>query len=331
MITTNLWIHPRTGQLRYYINFEEWAPAAGITEDTRGNLHFPAAQFVPGKKISRANLQTLKGFKVWADENGKITVDYFVNFYNWGVDSAEEFAQKLEAYFAENGGLDFLIDDEEEAVTTAEEIEIAELKAQAEEVAKTHEEGATYLEAKAEAIQTRINDRKVIFPEDGLFSTDKKIVAQAERIFLAQYRAELGIASNWEAMDWVSAEYRQPMDKRGPEFIRTSYSYAIAAYAMSLQPNPARVDWVDYETEVISQAVEAIENWDQATSTTWRGRRLEISADFFENCWHISVRPLTPTEADGWPEPEFVGLQIEGDFSPQAVLEDLVTEAMVNS
>lgn len=121
-IATNAWTNPRNGETRHYINFEEWAPAAGITED----LHFPAAQFVPSKKISRANLQTLKGFKVWADENGKITVDNFVNFYNWGVDSVEEFAQKLEDAVAKQGGLDFMgteekgEQEESEAVATEE-------------------------------------------------------------------------------------------------------------------------------------------------------------------------------------------------------------------
>lgn len=325
MITTNPWIHPRTGQLRYYINFEEWAPAAGVTTDHLGQRHFD------GYKLSRAKSAKLRSFKVWADENGKITVDYYINFYAFNVDNAKEFAEKLEAYFAENGGLDFLIDDEEDAEPTAEELEIAELKAKAEEVAPTHEEGATYLEAKAEAIQTRINDRRVIFPEDGLYSASKDEVAQAERIFIAQYKEEMGVASIWEAMKWIEEDYRPPMDKRGPSFIRTSYSYAVAAYAKTLQPNPALVDWVDYESEVISQAVEAIENWDQATTTSWRGRRLEINADFFEDCWHISVMPLAPAEADGWPEQVEVGLQITGAFHARGVLEELVKKAMLAS
>lgn len=118
-ITTNTWTHPTAGQIRHYINFEDWAPAAGITEES-GTYIFPKAQFVPSKKVSRANLQKLKGFKVWADENGKITVDNFYNFYNWGVEDSAEFAQKLESYFNKNSGFDF----QEEEVTeeAAEEV-----------------------------------------------------------------------------------------------------------------------------------------------------------------------------------------------------------------
>lgn len=126
-IKTNAWINPRNGETRHYINFKEWAPAAGITEDISGNLHFPAARFIRSKRISRANLRKLKEFKVWADGNGKITVQNFINFYNWGVDSAEEFAQKLEDAFAELGGLDFI-------AAPAKEAEQAQAEPEAEEV-----------------------------------------------------------------------------------------------------------------------------------------------------------------------------------------------------
>lgn len=121
-ITTNAWTHPTTGETRHYINFEEWAPAAGITKEN-GTYTFPKAQFVPSKEISRANMQKLNGFKVWADENGKITVDNFYNFYNWGVEDSAEFAQKLETYFTENGGFDFQAEAEEPAESSEEAVE----------------------------------------------------------------------------------------------------------------------------------------------------------------------------------------------------------------
>lgn len=106
--STKSWVHPTTGATRYYIEFEEWETAAGITTDDSGNRYLPAARFVPSKKVSRATLSTLRSFKVWADENGKITVDNFTNLFNFGVEDAEEFAQNLENYIAENGGLDFM-------------------------------------------------------------------------------------------------------------------------------------------------------------------------------------------------------------------------------
>ena len=107
-IATNSWTHPTTGAHRYYIDFEEWETAAGITKDDNGARNMPAAKGVPSKKVSRATLSKLRGFKVWADENGKITVDNFTNFYNFGVDDASEFAQNLENYIVANGGLDFM-------------------------------------------------------------------------------------------------------------------------------------------------------------------------------------------------------------------------------
>lgn len=105
---TKSWIHPTTGATRYYIEFEEWETAAGITTDDSGNRYLPAARFVPSKKVSRATLSTLRSFKVWADENGKITVDNFTNLFNFGVEDAEEFAQNLENHINANGGLDFM-------------------------------------------------------------------------------------------------------------------------------------------------------------------------------------------------------------------------------
>lgn len=151
-IATNAWTNPRTGETRHYINFEEWAPAAGITKEN-GTYIFPKAQFVPSKKISRANLQPLKGFKVWADENGKITVDNFINFYNWGVDSVEEFAQKLEEAFAALGGLDFLATQAVQAQETVETKEVEPTEA-AEEAA---EFTGTLTTADIETIETAAN------------------------------------------------------------------------------------------------------------------------------------------------------------------------------
>lgn len=131
---TNSWIHPTTGATRYYIDFEEWETAAGITTDYNGARHMPAAKGVPSKKVSRATLSKLRGFKVWADENGKITVDNFTNFYNFGVEDAEEFAQNLENYITANGGLDFMVakaTKTEEAAAEAAAVETAEIEAPA--------------------------------------------------------------------------------------------------------------------------------------------------------------------------------------------------------
>lgn len=133
-IATNSWIHPTTGATRYYIDFEEWETAAGITTDHSGNRHLPSAQGVPSKKVSRATLSKLRGFKVWADENGKITVDNFTNFYNFGVEDAEEFAQNLENYIVANGGLDFMAAKAaktEEVAAEAAAAETAEVEAPA--------------------------------------------------------------------------------------------------------------------------------------------------------------------------------------------------------
>lgn len=327
-ITTNAWTHPTTGETRHYINFEEWAPAAGITKE-KGSYTFPKAQFVPSKEISRANLRALKGFKVWADENGKITVDYFINFYNFDVEDAAEFAQKLEEAFAQQGGLDFLATTEEPAEPTAEEIEIEKLKAQAKEVAATHEEGADHLLTKAENLQKRIDDRKVIFPEDGLCSEDKKEVETAQRIFMAQYQEELNIPTLWEAFDWIEEEYRTPMDRRGPKYIKKSTDYAIAAYAKTVSPNPALVDWVDYEAKAINEAVWAIEHWEEAEVGYWRGRRVLISAEFYEGYWEIDAQALAPTGADTWVNPTPVSVTLAPGFDARQVVCELVASAML--
>lgn len=134
---TNSWIHPTTGATRYYIDFEEWETAAGITTDYNGARHMPAAKGVPSKKVSRATLSKLRGFKVWADENGKITVDNFTNFYNFGVEDAEEFAQNLENYITANGGLDFMAakaSKVEEVVAETPAAEVTEVEAPAADV-----------------------------------------------------------------------------------------------------------------------------------------------------------------------------------------------------
>ena len=136
-IATKSWIHPTTGATRYYIEFEEWETAAGITTDDSGNRYLPAARFVPSKKVSRASLSTLRSFKVWADENGKITVDNFTNLFNFGVEDAEEFAQNLENHINANGGLDFMAAKAtkavkiEEVVAEAPAAETAEAEAEA--------------------------------------------------------------------------------------------------------------------------------------------------------------------------------------------------------
>lgn len=137
-IATNSWIHPTTGATRYYIDFEEWETAAGIITDHSGTRHLPSAQGVPSKKVSRATLSKLRGFKVWADENGKITVDNFTNFYNFGVEDAAEFAQNLENYINANGGLDFMVAKAAKAEVVAEvpaaetvEVEAAEVVTEA--------------------------------------------------------------------------------------------------------------------------------------------------------------------------------------------------------
>lgn len=135
--STKSWIHPTTGATRYYIEFEEWETAAGITTDHSGNRHLPAARFVPSKKVSRATLATLRSFKVWADENGKITVDNFTNLFNFGVEDAEEFAQNLENHINANGGLDFQAakaSKVEEVVAETPAAEVTEVEAPAAEV-----------------------------------------------------------------------------------------------------------------------------------------------------------------------------------------------------
>ncbi|MFW0120259.1 hypothetical protein ACN08Y_10135 [Rothia sp. P5764] len=144
-IVTSSWTHPTTGQIRHYINFQEWAPAAGITKEN-GEYIFPAAQFVPSKRVSGSSLQKLKGFKIWADKNGKITVDNFINFYNWGVDDSAEFAQKLETYFTENGGFDFMGKAEEIQEDAKEVVEGEESPAFNGELT---EEETAYIEEKA--------------------------------------------------------------------------------------------------------------------------------------------------------------------------------------
>lgn len=146
-IATNSWIHPTTGAHRYYIDFEEWETAAGITKDDDGARHLPSAQGVPSKKVSRATLSKLRGFKVWADENGKITVDNFTNFYNFGVDDAVEFAQNLEDYITANGGLDFMAAKAakaEEVAAEAAAAETAEVEAPASRTITRVEAERTY-------------------------------------------------------------------------------------------------------------------------------------------------------------------------------------------
>lgn len=217
----------------------------------------------------------------------------------------------------------------EAAGPTAEEIEIEELKAQAKEVAASHEEGADYLLTKADILQKRIDDKKVIFPEDGLYSEDKKEVETAQRIFITQYQEELNIPTLWEAFDWIEEEFRTPMDRRGPKYIKKSADYAIAAYAKAVSPNPALVDWVDYEAEAINEAVLAIEHWEEAEVSSWRGRRVRISADFYEGYWEIDACALAPVGADTWVHPTAISVTLAPGFDARAVVSELVASAML--
>lgn len=118
MITTNPWIHPRTGETRYYIN-DFWADMLGlhIERYNTGNISYAS---IDGEKISNGTARRLSG-KLWADENGNLHLDYFNGEAAY---TKEEALERITKHIAENGGLDFLATKEEEepAVEEAEEI-----------------------------------------------------------------------------------------------------------------------------------------------------------------------------------------------------------------
>lgn len=134
-IETNAWINPRNGEVRYYIN-GFWYDMLGLELQRykTGNISYAS---IDGEKIANGRAGRLSG-KLWADAEGNLHLDYFNGdiFY-----TAEEALERIAKYIADNGGLDFLKEeDAEDEEQQVEDAPIAEAQAHEAPVELTEEE-----------------------------------------------------------------------------------------------------------------------------------------------------------------------------------------------
>ena len=72
-VETNAWTHPKTGQVREYVNNWVELIGASIQYYNTGNI---CSAYLDGEKFSNARARELLQAKVWIDEVGGIHVDY---------------------------------------------------------------------------------------------------------------------------------------------------------------------------------------------------------------------------------------------------------------
>lgn len=134
-IETSDWINPRNGETRYYIN-GFWYDMLGLELQRYKTGNISRAS-IDGEAIANGRAGRLSG-KLWADAEGNLHLDHFNGdiFY-----TAEEALERITKYIADNGGLDFLKEeDAEDEEQLAEEAPATEAQTPEAPVELTEEE-----------------------------------------------------------------------------------------------------------------------------------------------------------------------------------------------
>lgn len=91
-IITNEWTHPKTGQVRRYINLKQFFKIRYYNTGNLNGVHFK------GEHISNRQAGFIFAAKLWIDENDKIHLDH----YRANLDR-KELLEHIKAEIAERG------------------------------------------------------------------------------------------------------------------------------------------------------------------------------------------------------------------------------------